>query len=35
MKRECGGTGRRAGFRIQWDIPCGFESHLSHIYTLN
>ena len=27
---ESGGTGRRAGLRIQWDIPWGFESPLSH-----
>ena len=30
--RRCGsgGTGRRAGFRIQWGNPWGFESPLSH-----
>ena len=25
-----GGTGRRAGLRIQWVTPCGFESRLPH-----
>ena len=31
---ECGGTGRRAGFRFQWGNPWGFESlHSHHIYT--
>jgi trigger factor len=28
--RESGGTGRRAGFRILWDNPWGFDSPLSH-----
>ena len=27
---ESGGIGRRAGFRILWEIPWGFESPLSH-----
>ncbi len=27
---ESGGTGRRAGFRIQWGNLWGFESPLSH-----
>ena len=26
-----GGTGRRAGLRIQWGNPWGFESPLSHL----
>ncbi len=30
IKGEGGGTGRRAGLRIQWVKPCGFKSHLSH-----
>src|SRR6056297_90714 len=25
-----GGTGRRAGLKIQWGDPCGFESHSRH-----
>jgi hypothetical protein len=25
-----GGIGRRAGLRIQWGNPSGFESRLSH-----
>src|SRR3954454_18410446 len=28
--RECGGIGRRAGFRYQWVTPCEFESRHSH-----
>ena len=28
--RGSGGIGRRAGLRIQWGNPCGFESRLSH-----
>src|SRR6185503_21355067 len=28
--RECGGIGRRAGFRYQWVTPCRFESGHSH-----
>ena len=28
--RECGGTGRRAGFRFQWGNPWEFESLHSH-----
>ena len=28
---ESGGIGRRAGFRIQWGNPWGFESPLSHL----
>jgi hypothetical protein len=28
--RECGGIGRRAGFRYQWVKPCRFESGHSH-----
>jgi integrase len=27
---ESGGTGRRAGLRIQWGNPCEFKSRLSH-----
>lgn len=27
---ESGETGRRAGFRILWGNPCGFDSRLSH-----
>jgi trigger factor len=30
LPRESGGTGRRAGFRILWDNPWGFDSPLSH-----
>ncbi len=29
---ESGGIGRRAGLRIQWDFPWGFDSPLSHIF---
>ena len=29
-RRESGGTGRRAGFRILWGNPWEFESPLSH-----
>src|SRR5580765_7562677 len=32
---ESGGTGRRAGLRIQWGNPCGFNSRLSHHYCTN
>src|SRR5581483_4388960 len=28
--RESGGTGRRAGLRIRWGNPWGFDSPLSH-----
>jgi hypothetical protein len=30
VSRESGGTGRRAGLRILWGNPSGFESRLSH-----
>ena len=30
IRRESGGTGRRAGFRCQWGNPWEFESPLSH-----
>ena len=32
--RGSGGIGRRAGLRIQWLCPCGFKSHLPHIFIL-
>ena len=32
--RESGGTGRRAGFRIQSRKGWGFESPLSHFFTV-
>jgi integrase len=31
-RSESGGIGRRAGFRIQWGNPWGFESPLSHFF---
>ncbi len=30
LARDCGGIGRRAGFRFQWVTPWGFESPQSH-----
>ncbi len=30
-ERGSGGIGRRAGLRIQWSNPWGFESPLSHV----
>jgi hypothetical protein len=30
--RDCGGIGRRAGFRFQWVTPWGFESPQSHAH---
>ena len=30
-RRGSGGIGRRAGLRIQWSNPWGFESPLSHV----
>src|SRR4026207_145117 len=30
--RERGGTGRRAGLRILWGNPSGFDSRRSHLY---
>lgn len=34
LTRGSGGIGRRAGLRIQWGNPWGFESPLSHLITV-
>gem|GEM_PF-2963782 len=32
-KCRSGGIGRRAGFRCLWSLrPCGFKSHLLHLF---